>query len=115
MVMEPWTKESWEKAKDTHQEATSKKLREKRMANVADMEMEIEFKQSERIALIDSAVELVGIFSSRPATISGEPGMTESELEFYESALAFLQMQYESERRSFMVYDKVRFDSILPE
>jgi hypothetical protein len=66
------------------------------MAKAADMEIEI--KQSERIALIDSAVWLVSIFSSRPATISGEPSMTESELEFYQSALAFLQMQYELEK-----------------
>jgi hypothetical protein len=66
------------------------------MAKAADMEIEI--KQSERIALIDSAVWLVGIFSGRAATISGEPSMTKSELEFYQSALAFLQYQYESER-----------------
>ena len=66
------------------------------MAEFADMEIEI--KQSEPIALIDSAVRLVEIFSGRPSTISGEPSLMKCELDFYHSALAFLQMQYESER-----------------
>tara|TARA_R110000868_G_scaffold2697_1_gene18947 strand:+ start:2309 stop:2656 length:348 start_codon:yes stop_codon:yes gene_type:complete len=53
--------------------------------------MEIELKHSERIALIDSAVELVTIFANRPPAIT-------SELRAYEAALAFLQMRYELEK-----------------
>ena len=74
------------------------------MASVADMEMEIEIKQSERIALIDSAVELVKIFANREPTLSPPPEygselrLSEEESVAYCSALAFLQMQYELER-----------------
>ena len=59
------------------------------MANVSDMEIEI--RQSERIALIDSATKLVASFVNRPPAIT-------SELRAYEAALAFLQMQYELEK-----------------
>lgn len=65
------------------------------MANVVDMEIEI--RQLARIALIDSAVELVKIFSNRKPTISGDT-IFDIEQPAYESALEFLQMQYELER-----------------
>ena len=64
-------------------------IRERQMAKVPDME--IELKQSERIALIDSAVKLVTIFANRPPAIT-------SQLRAYEAALGFLQMQYELEK-----------------
>lgn len=66
------------------------------MAKLADMEIEI--KMDERVLLVDSAVRLVKIFSGRPSTINGEPSLMQCELEFYHSALAFLQMQYELEK-----------------
>lgn len=78
------------------------RIRERQMAKVPDME--IEFKQSERIALIDSAVELVTIFANREPTLcpppeyGSEPSLATEEAQAYRSALAFLQMQYELEK-----------------
>ena len=72
------------------------------MANVSDMEIEI--RQSERIALIDSAVELVTIFANREPTLlpspeyGSEPSLATEEAQAYRAALAFLQMQYELEK-----------------
>ena len=77
--------------------------REKPMAKVADIE--VEFKQSERIALIDSAVKLVTIFSNREPTLlppqeyGSKPSLTTEESQAYRSALEFLAIQYNGQCR----------------
>lgn len=96
--MEAYSQESWEKTSDAHIARTIEKLRGKKQTNMAKVaDMEIEFKQSERIALIDSAVELVKIFANRRPTIAGDT-IFDIEQPLYKAALEFLQMQYELER-----------------
>jgi len=77
------------------------------MARLEDMHVDIQVVQGSdavRIAMIDSAVELVTIFANRepkllpPPEYGSEPSLATEEFHAYRSALAFLQMQYESER-----------------
>ena len=61
-------------------------------------DMKIEFKQSERIALIDSAIELVKIFANRRPTIARDTIFDIEQLA-YKAALEFLAIQYNGQCR----------------